>query len=69
MFLLGHIESNEVVTQPSRERFAELEKMWATLKADADRIERDEVTAFNKLLLDAKVEGVIVPKPKPKIAM
>ena len=69
VFLLGHIESNEVVTQPSRERFAELEKMWATLKADADRIERDEVTAFNKLLLDAKVEGVIVPKPKPKIAM
>ena len=69
VFLLGHIESNEILTQPSRERFAELEKMWATLKTEADRIERDDVTAFNKLLQDAKVEGVIVPKPKPKIAM
>ena len=69
VFLLGHIESNEVVTQPSRERFAELEKMWTTLRTEADRIEREDVTAFNKLLQEAKVEGVIVPKPKPKIAM
>ena len=69
VFLLGHIESNEILTQPSRERFAELEKMWATLKTEADRIEREDVAAFNKLLQDAKVEGVIVPKPKPKIAM
>lgn len=43
--------------------------MWATLRADVDRIERDEVPAFNKLLQDAHVEGVIVPKPKPKVAM
>jgi len=69
VFLLGHIESNDVVTQPSRDRFAELERMWAALRADVDRIERDEVPAFNKLLQDAKVEGVIVPKPKPKVAM
>ena len=69
VFLLGHIESNERVTQPSRERFAELEKMWTTLRTEADRIEREDVAAFNKLLQEAKVEGVIVPKPKPKIAM
>lgn len=69
VFLLGHIEGNEVLTQPSRERFAELERMWNTLKSEADKIERDDVPAFNKLLQDAKVEGVIVPKPKPKIAM
>ena len=69
VFLLGHIEGNEVLTQPSRDRFVEIEKMWATLRADVDRIERDEVPAFNKLLQDAHVEGVIVPKPKPKVAM
>ena len=69
VFLLGHIEGNDVLTQPSRDRFAELEKMWAALRTDVDRIERDEVPAFNKLLQDAKVEGVIVPKAKPKIAM
>ena len=69
VFLLGHIEGNDVLTQPSRDRFAELERMWAALKAEADRVERDDVVAFNKLLQEANVEGVIVAKPKPKVAM
>ena len=69
VFLLGHIESNDVVTQPSRERFAELEKMWATLRAQVDKVESVDVPAFNKLLQDAGLGGVVVPKPKPKVAM
>jgi hypothetical protein len=69
VFLLGHIESNEVVTQPSRERFAELEKLWAALRAQVDRVETVDVPAFNKLLQDAGLGGVVVPKPKPKVAM
>jgi photosystem II stability/assembly factor-like uncharacterized protein/soluble cytochrome b562 len=69
VFLLGHIESNEILAQPSKERFAELERLWTALKAQVTKIEVDDVTAFNKILQDAKVDGVIVPKPKPKVAM
>ncbi|MBM4193310.1 MAG: glycosyl hydrolase [Gemmatimonadetes bacterium] len=68
IFLLGHIEGNDVLTQPSRDRLAELERMWAAMKQEIEKVE-SEVPAFNKLLQDANVEGVIVPKPKPKVAM
>ncbi|MBI2407758.1 MAG: glycosyl hydrolase [Gemmatimonadetes bacterium] len=69
LFLLGNLEANDVVTQPMRERFVDLEAMWKALKADVDAIEMQDVPAFNKLLQDAKVPGVIVPATKPKIAM
>jgi soluble cytochrome b562 len=69
VFLLGNLEGNDVVTQPMRDRFADLEKLWKALKADVDTIELQDVPAFNKLLQDAKVPGVIVPAPKPKVAM
>ena len=32
VFLLGNLEGNDVVTQPVRERFAELEKLWGALR-------------------------------------
>ena len=71
LFLLGNLESNDGVTQPMRDRFADLEKLWAALRADVDVIEKTDIPAFNKLLLDAKVPGIIIPSPgvKPKIAM
>ena len=69
VFLLGNVEGNDVLTQPVRERFAELERMWGALRTQVDVLEQQEVPAFNKLLEDGKVEGVIVPKPKPKIVM
>jgi hypothetical protein len=47
----------------------ELERLWGTLKSQVDVLEQQDVPAFNKLLQDGKVEGVIVPKPKPKIVM
>ncbi|MEP6730011.1 MAG: sialidase family protein, partial [bacterium] len=68
-FLQGNVEGNDVVSQPSRERFAELEKMWATLRAQVDTIELQDVPAFNKLLQDGGVSGVIVQVKKPKIIM
>ena len=68
VFLLGNVEGNDVVTQPMRDRFADLEKLWKALKADIDAIELQDVPAFNKLLQDAKIPGVIVPAPKPKVA-
>ncbi|AHG88653.1 glycosyl hydrolase BNR repeat-containing protein [Gemmatirosa kalamazoonensis] len=68
-FLLGNVEQNDVVTQPSRERFAELERLWTALRGQADAVVQSEVAAFNKLLQDGGVGGVIVPTPKPKVAM
>jgi photosystem II stability/assembly factor-like uncharacterized protein len=69
VFLLGNVEGNDVLTQPVRERFAELEKLWSALKSQVDILEQQDVPEFNKLLEAGKVEGVIVPKPKPKVVM
>ena len=63
-FLLGNIEGNDALTQPIRERFVELEKQWSSLRAEIETLENVDVAAFNKLLLEAGVQGVIVPKPK-----
>jgi hypothetical protein len=69
VFLLGNLEQNDVLTQPVRERFVELERLWGALRGEVDVLERQDVPAFNKLLEDGKVEGVIVPNPKPKVVM
>jgi hypothetical protein len=69
VFLLGNVEGNDVLTQPVRERFAELERLWGALRSQVDVLEQQDVPAFNKLLQEGKVEGVIVPKPKPKVVM
>lgn len=68
-FLLGNVEGSDVVTQPSRERFAELERLWAALRAQVEAVERQDVPAFNALLRDAQVEGVIVPVKPAKPVM
>ena len=68
-FLLGNVESGEFVSQPSRERFAELERLWAMLRAQVDTIELQDVPAFNKLLQDGGVSGVIIQGKKPKLVM
>lgn len=54
-----------------RDRFVDLEKLWNALKAEIDTIEQIDVPAFNKLLQDAKVPGIVIPKApeKPKVAM
>ncbi|MBA4073133.1 MAG: glycosyl hydrolase, partial [Gemmatimonas sp.] len=69
LFLLGNLEGNDIVTQPMRDRFADLEKLWSALRADIEVIEQQDVPAFNKLLQDAKIPGIIVPAAKPKVAM
>ena len=68
-FLLGNIEGSDVLSQPSRERFAELERLWSALKLQVDAIENQDVPAFNKLLQDGGLGGVIIPARKPKIVM
>jgi hypothetical protein len=61
-FLMGNLEQNDGPTQPSRERFAELERLWAALRARVDAVVRQEVPAFNKLLQDGQVDGVITKR-------
>ena len=68
-FLLGQIEGNDVLTQPSRERFDELEKAWSELRARVEALESQQLPAFNKLLQDAGLVGVIIPPKKGKVVM
>jgi len=63
-YLLTDVEGNDVLSQPARERFAELEKLWGALRSRVQAVELQQVPAFNKLLQDAQLGGVIVP-PKP----
>jgi hypothetical protein len=66
-FLLGGVEGTDVVSQPSRERLAELERLWLSLRAQVDTVVRDEVPAFNRLLAEGGNAGVIVPAAKPRV--
>lgn len=68
-FLLGNIEGADVVSTPSRERLAELERLWSALRAQVETVVREDVPAFNKLLTDGGAAGVIVKGPKGKILM
>ncbi len=69
-FLLGQVEGHPALTQPVRERLAELERAWRALRGELDTFEAQDLEAFNKLLERANVPGVITPAPKPpKIVM
>ena len=61
-FLMGQVEGNPVLTRAARERLAELDQQWAAIRSDVDAIEQVDVPAFNKLLLDGNVAGVMVRK-------
>ena len=68
-FLLGNVEGADLVSQPARERMAELERRWAGLRAQVEAITRDEVPAFNRLLAGNGTAGVVVPLRKPPLVM
>ena len=61
-FLMGQVEGNPVLTKAARERLAELEQQWAAIRSEVDTIEQVEVQAFNKLLEEGNVPGVLVRK-------
>jgi photosystem II stability/assembly factor-like uncharacterized protein len=58
-FLLGQVEGNTALSQPVKERLAELEKIWQGIRAEVDVIENVDVPAFNALLKANNVPGVI----------
>ena len=68
-FLLGQVEGNPGLTAPIRERLAELERAWSTLRAEVTAFETTDVERFNELLERANVPGLITPKPKPKVIL
>ena len=68
-FLLGNVEGSDVVSRPARERLTELERLWAALRGQVDGVLREDVPAFNKLLLDAGAAGVIVSGKKPALIL
>jgi hypothetical protein len=68
-FLLGQVEGNTTVTQPVKDRLAELEKVWQAIRAEVEQVETVEVPAFNALLKANNVPGVIgATKKKGPIA-
>lgn len=67
-FLLGQVEGNPELTEGIRTRLADLEKLWAALRAEVEQIETGDIAAFNRLLQAAKVEGVVTKK-KPGAVM
>ena len=61
-FLLGNVEANPVLTAASRERLAELERLWSALRAEVTQVETAEIERFNRLLKTAGVDGVVARK-------
>lgn len=68
-FLLGNVEGADVLSTPSRERLAELERTWAALRAQVDAIVTRDVPAFNRLLGEHGAAGVIVPVKRRPLVM
>ena len=67
-FLLGEVEGNPELTQPVRERLAELQREWQALRAEVDAVEGQRIDAFNRLLEQGNVPGVAV-KRKTTVVM
>lgn len=63
-FLLGQVEGHPALTASVKERLAEIERRWATIRVEVEMLEANEVAAFNALLTRANIPGLIVPKPK-----
>lgn len=59
LFVINHTESAiPKVNQPSRDRYEELSKEWASLKERADSLLNDEIPAFNQRLWDAGIGAI-----------
>ncbi len=63
-FLLGQVEANPMLTTPVKQRLAELEKLWSALRGEVEQVETVDVAAFNALLQQGNVQGVITPIKK-----
>lgn len=66
-FLLGQVEGNTAVTVPVKERLAQLEQLWSSLRAEVELVETVDVAAFNALLQANKIPGVLVAPKKRTI--
>jgi photosystem II stability/assembly factor-like uncharacterized protein len=64
-FLLGQVEGNPGLTAQVKDRLAEIERAWSTIRAEVEVLETVDVDAFNRLLERANIPGLILTKPKP----
>lgn len=62
LFVINHADSAiPRVNQPTRDRLSELEKEWATLKAEGEELLGTRVPALNKKLWEAGIGAITVP--------
>jgi hypothetical protein len=62
IFLRGEMDANiPYITQGQKDRYAELDVMWQTLKGQMNALLDKEVAGFNALCAQKKLEKVIVP--------
>jgi hypothetical protein len=63
IFLKGEMDTNiPGITNGQKERLAELNNLWAPLKAESDDIAGKQVNAFNKLYDESGLGKVVVPE-------
>jgi hypothetical protein len=63
IFLRGEMDANiPYITKGQKDRYAELDAMWQTLKGRMNALLDREVAGFNALCAQKKLEKVIVPE-------
>ena len=55
------VDQDPPVTKGAEQRYVEISKQWAGIKADMNRIIDHDVADFNKLLDDSGIGHIIVP--------
>lgn len=62
IFVRGELDSNvPMVTNGQKQRLAELDAEWATLKKEMNAIKEEQVASFNTLCKDKGIEKITIP--------
>jgi len=61
LYLKSAVDQDPPVTKGAEQRYVEISKQWAGIKADMNRIIDHDVADFNKLLDDSGIGHIIVP--------
>ena len=56
------IDDDAPVTNGARQRYADLQKVWARSKEELDNILKNELNAFNKAVRDKNIAPIVTPK-------
>lgn len=61
LYLKSAVDQDPPVTRGARDRYTELSKQWAGIKADMNRIVAEDVNGFNSLLSEMGIGHIVVP--------